>query len=165
MDERQRPGVTAPRPASGRGSGGGGERRVEAARGPGGGGGPGDRAVQGPDAVPVTLKVNGAAKGLRVEPRETLLAVLRLPLDLDRRQARVRPRRVRRVHGAGSTASRSTRARCSRSTCEGREVTTVEGLGDAGERCTPCRRRSSREDALQCGFCTPGHGDVVRVRA
>ena len=38
--------------------------------------------VQGPGKTAVTLQVNGKARKLEVEPRETLLEVLRLPLDL-----------------------------------------------------------------------------------
>ena len=36
----------------------------------------------GPDAVPITLQVNGVARALRVEPRATLAEVLRGPLGL-----------------------------------------------------------------------------------
>ena len=36
---------------------------------------------------------------------------------------------------------------------EGRTVTTIEGLG---ERAALLRERFVAEDALQCGFCTPG---------
>ena len=37
-------------------------------------------------------------------------------------------------------------------TVEGREVTTIEGLRDH-----PLVAAFVRADALQCGFCTPGH--------
>jgi aerobic-type carbon monoxide dehydrogenase small subunit (CoxS/CutS family) len=37
---------------------------------------------------------------------------------------------------------------------EGRPVTTVEGIGRDGE--TPLQRAFVEEDALQCGYCTPG---------
>jgi aerobic-type carbon monoxide dehydrogenase small subunit (CoxS/CutS family) len=37
---------------------------------------------------------------------------------------------------------------------EGRPVTTVEGIGRDGE--TPLQRAFVAEDALQCGYCTPG---------
>ena len=36
----------------------------------------------GPDPVPLTLKVNGAARTVTVEPRVTLLRALRNHLDL-----------------------------------------------------------------------------------
>ncbi len=39
--------------------------------------------------------------------------------------------------------------------CEGREVTTVEGLGDAAHL-TPLQRCFIDEGGAQCGICTPG---------
>ena len=38
---------------------------------------------------------------------------------------------------------------------EGCEITTLEGLMD-GEELGPVQRAFAEEDALQCGFCTPG---------
>jgi len=39
--------------------------------------------------------------------------------------------------------------------CDGREVTTIEGLsGDAGLH--PVQEAFIRHDGFQCGFCTPG---------
>jgi xanthine dehydrogenase YagT iron-sulfur-binding subunit len=40
-------------------------------------------------------------------------------------------------------------------TCEGREVTTVEGLAD-GDELHPMQRAFIAHDAFQCGYCTPG---------
>ena len=39
---------------------------------------------------------------------------------------------------------------------EGREVTTVEGLGFNEAGCHPLQDAFDRYDAAQCGFCTPG---------
>jgi len=39
--------------------------------------------------------------------------------------------------------------------CDGREVTTIEGLGQNGEL-DPVQRAFIEADAFQCGFCTPG---------
>ncbi len=39
--------------------------------------------------------------------------------------------------------------------CEGRQISTVEGLGKAGAL-HPLQRAFIEQDALQCGFCTPG---------
>ena len=39
--------------------------------------------------------------------------------------------------------------------CEGAEVTTIEGLGDAG-RLHPMQEAFRECHGLQCGFCTPG---------
>jgi xanthine dehydrogenase YagT iron-sulfur-binding subunit len=39
--------------------------------------------------------------------------------------------------------------------CEGREVTTIEGLADEG-RLHPMQEAFLRHDAFQCGYCTSG---------
>ena len=39
--------------------------------------------------------------------------------------------------------------------CEGRAVTTIEGLAD-GDRLHPMQEAFIEHDAFQCGFCTPG---------
>jgi aerobic-type carbon monoxide dehydrogenase small subunit (CoxS/CutS family) len=114
----------------------------------------GTAKVQGPGPVALTLKVNGAAKDVRVEPRETLLSVLRLPLDL----TGAKPVCDRGACGActvwldGEPVYACTLLAVE---CEGREVTTVEGLGTPAKM-HPVQAAFVREDALQCGFCTPG---------
>jgi aerobic-type carbon monoxide dehydrogenase small subunit (CoxS/CutS family) len=40
--------------------------------------------------------------------------------------------------------------------CEGRAITTVEGLAPPGGALHPLQRAFVAEDALQCGYCTPG---------
>jgi xanthine dehydrogenase YagT iron-sulfur-binding subunit len=39
--------------------------------------------------------------------------------------------------------------------CDGREVTTIEGLAN-GDKLHPLQAAFVRHDALQCGYCTPG---------
>jgi xanthine dehydrogenase YagT iron-sulfur-binding subunit len=39
--------------------------------------------------------------------------------------------------------------------CDGREVTTIEGLGSDGEL-HPMQQAFIRHDGFQCGYCTPG---------
>jgi carbon-monoxide dehydrogenase small subunit len=39
--------------------------------------------------------------------------------------------------------------------CEGKEITTVEGLSDGGEL-NELQRQFLKHGALQCGYCTPG---------
>src|SRR5690349_10662462 len=39
--------------------------------------------------------------------------------------------------------------------CDGREVTTIEGLGSDG-RPHPVQEAFRQHDAFQCGYCTPG---------
>jgi aerobic-type carbon monoxide dehydrogenase small subunit (CoxS/CutS family) len=109
--------------------------------------------TQGPGAVEVTLKVNGAARKVNVEPRETLLDVLRLPLD---------------TTGAKRVCDRGACGACTvhldgkavyacavlAVDAEGHEITTVEGL--AGGKGAALVDAFVRHDAMQCGFCTPG---------
>ncbi len=109
---------------------------------------------QGPGKASVSLKVNDELKTVEVEPRETLLQVLRLPLDLT---------------GAKPVCDRGTCGACTvwldgepvyacsvlAVEAEGREVTTVEGLGNP-DAMNLVQEAFVQHDALQCGFCTPG---------
>jgi aerobic-type carbon monoxide dehydrogenase small subunit (CoxS/CutS family) len=110
--------------------------------------------ARGPGAVPISLKVNGTARAVQVEPRATLAEVLRDGLQLT-----------------------GTKVICDRGACSGctvwldaapvnscmtfaldvgdREVTTIEGLASAGS-VHPVQAAFVEHDALQCGYCTPG---------
>ena len=109
---------------------------------------------QGPGALDVTLKVNGASRKVSVEPRHTLLEALRLPLDL----TGAKPVCDRGQCGActvlldGQTVYACTVLAVE---AEGREITTVEGLGTP-DAMSPVQEAFCQEDAVQCGFCTPG---------
>ena len=105
--------------------------------------------VQGIDTT-----INGVATRLEIEPRETLLDVLRDRLDLT-----------------------GTKAVCTMGNCgactvqvdgvavygclvlgvevDGCEVTTIEGVAD-GEALHPVQRAFIDRDAFQCGYCTSG---------
>ena len=110
--------------------------------------------ILGPDAVTFTLKVNGAARPVTVEPRVTLLDALRNHLDLT---------------GAKQICDRGGCGGCTvlldgepvksclmlAADAEGHEITTVEGLGTP-EKMSPVQQAFVEKDALQCGFCTPG---------
>jgi xanthine dehydrogenase YagT iron-sulfur-binding subunit len=110
--------------------------------------------VLGPGPVELTLKVNGAAKAVTVEPRVTLLATLRNHLDLT---------------GAKQVCDRGGCGACTvmldgepvvsclmlAADAVGHEITTVEGLGTP-EKMSAMQAAFVECDALQCGFCTPG---------
>jgi xanthine dehydrogenase YagT iron-sulfur-binding subunit len=116
--------------------------------------GQGAPVVLGPDAVTLSLKVNGAARPVTVEPRVTLLDALRNHLDLT---------------GAKQVCDRGGCGGCTvlldgeavkscmmlAADAEGHEITTVEGLGTP-EKMSPVQQAFVEKDALQCGFCTPG---------
>jgi xanthine dehydrogenase YagT iron-sulfur-binding subunit len=114
---------------------------------------PGPR-TQGPGPVGITLNVNGRKRQITVEPRRTLLDALRTDIDL----TGAKPVCDRAQCGActvwldGQTVYACTLLAVE---CEGREITTVEGLGTP-EKPSAMQRAFWREDAMQCGFCTPG---------
>ena len=115
---------------------------------------PGQAEVVGPDAVPLSLKVNGTIHSVTVEPRVTLLRALRNHLGLT---------------GAKEVCERGACGACTvlldgEPVCScmllavdavGHEIITVEGLGTP-ERMSPVQAAFVEADALQCGFCTPG---------
>jgi xanthine dehydrogenase YagT iron-sulfur-binding subunit len=102
----------------------------------------------------LALRVNGLTHRLLVDPRWSLLFVLREQLGL-----------------------RATKVGCERGECgactvlvdgvpryscltlaltlEGREITTLEGVMQ-GEELGPVQRAFVEHDAFQCGYCTPG---------
>jgi aerobic-type carbon monoxide dehydrogenase small subunit (CoxS/CutS family) len=112
-----------------------------------------DKAV-GPDAVPITLRINGHEHAVTVEPRYTLAETLRDNLGLT-----------------------GTKVVCDRGSCSactvwidkvpalacmtlaidavGRQITTIEGLSH-GDTMHAVQAAFVKHDAMQCGFCTPG---------
>ena len=77
------------------------------------------------------------------------------PARPDGRQARVRPRARAARARCGSTANPSTRARCSRSSARGARSRRSRASATPA-KLHPVQAAFVREDALQCGFCTPG---------
>jgi xanthine dehydrogenase YagT iron-sulfur-binding subunit len=106
------------------------------------------------DTVPLSLEVNGIARRVAVEPRTTLLEVLRGPLGL----TGAKPACERGECGACTVlVNGETRYACMTLAleAEGTQVTTVEGLLD-GETLGPVQQAFVEKDGLQCGFCTSG---------
>ena len=102
----------------------------------------------------ITLNVNGREHRLDVEPRWTLLYVLRDRLGL----TGTKPGCERGECGA-CTVLLDGQARYACLTlaieAQGRQITTVEGLLD-GEKLGPVQQAFVEKDGMQCGFCTPG---------
>jgi xanthine dehydrogenase YagT iron-sulfur-binding subunit len=107
-----------------------------------------------PEALTITLKVNGQDRALRVEPRVSLLDALRERLGLtgtkkgcDHGQCGACTVLIdgRRVNACLTLAVMA----------QGTAVTTIEGLA-RGEELHPMQSAFVLHDALQCGYCTPG---------
>jgi carbon-monoxide dehydrogenase small subunit len=102
----------------------------------------------------ITLKVNGEAHELEVEPRRLLADALREGLGLTGTH-------IGCEHGVCGACTILLDGESIRSClllavqAEGHEITTVEGLGDSNHL-NLLQRKFREHHALQCGFCTPG---------
>jgi xanthine dehydrogenase YagT iron-sulfur-binding subunit len=104
--------------------------------------------------IDVTLRVNGADHALRLDPRTTLLDALRDALGLTgtNKGCDQGACGACTVHVDGK---RVVSCLMLAAQCEGRAVTTIEGLADDGNP-HPMQEAFVRHDAFQCGYCTPG---------
>jgi len=110
--------------------------------------------VYGPEPVAIRLQINGRAESFEVEPRVTLLDLLR------------------NVSGRTGAKEVCDRASCGACTVlldgtpayacmvlaievQGREISTVEGVAKDGQL-TKLQQAFIECDGLQCGYCTPG---------
>lgn len=108
----------------------------------------------GPNPVDVTLNVNGKNHAVKIEPRVTLLDVLRNHLGLT---------------GSKEVCDRAQCGACTVllddepvNACmmlavavQGRKIRTIEGISPNG-RMNKLQEEFVKHDALMCGFCTPG---------
>jgi xanthine dehydrogenase YagT iron-sulfur-binding subunit len=106
-------------------------------------------------SVALILTVNGESRTVALEPRVSLLDALRDHLDLP---------------GSKKGCDQGTCGACTvlvdgrrvlacltlAATCEGHEVTTIEGLAAADGDLHPMQRAFIEHDAFQCGYCTSG---------
>ena len=109
----------------------------------------------------LTLEVNGRRRPVSVEPRTTLLSALRSHLDPP-------------VTGAKLVCDQGTCGACTvlldgkpvysclvlAADAAGKKVTTIEGLGTP-ESPNAVQAAFVEQDALMCGFCTPGFVTTV----
>jgi xanthine dehydrogenase YagT iron-sulfur-binding subunit len=110
--------------------------------------------ILGPGPVPISLQVNGREFHLEVEPRVTLLDVLRNNLS---------------ITGPKEVCDRGTCGACTvwldgqpvyacmklAIEAQSQPITTVEGLSPDG-KLNKVQEAFLEEDALMCGYCTPG---------
>ncbi len=102
----------------------------------------------------IVLSVNGRRYRLGVEPRETLISVLRERLGL----IGAKPGCERGECGACTVLlDGTTRYSCMTLAVEAQDkvITTIEGLAQ-GEELSDLQKAFVHEDGFQCGFCTPG---------
>jgi len=113
-----------------------------------------DQRPVGPEPEKLVLRINGSRYEVEVEPRVTLLDVLRNRLQLT---------------GAKEVCDRATCGACTvllndqpvyscmklAMEVQAQEITTIEGLG-APNKLTPIQRAFVECDAMMCGYCTPG---------
>nr|WP_239086280.1 (2Fe-2S)-binding protein [Catellatospora methionotrophica] len=102
----------------------------------------------------MVLNVNGATHVVRIEPRVSLLDCLRDHMNLT---------------GAKKGCNQGACGACTvwvdkrrvvacltlAIACEGRDITTIEGMAVDGSL-HPMQKAFLSEDAFQCGYCTPG---------
>jgi xanthine dehydrogenase YagT iron-sulfur-binding subunit len=111
--------------------------------------------------LPLSLRVNGEDHHLMVEPRRTLLDLLRHDLAL------TGAKKVCDMGNCGACTvmldGRTVYACLTLALdCEGKEVRTIEGLAD-GMELDPVQQAFIEEDAFQCGYCTPGQ--IISLRS
>ena len=113
-----------------------------------------DRLMDVGLVIGVTAAVNGDTVELWVDSRETLLDVLRNRLGLTGTKKGC----DQGACGACTVlldGERVLSCLTLAAQCDGREITTIEGLAGEGEP-HPMQAAFIRHDAFQCGFCTPG---------
>ncbi len=104
--------------------------------------------------VDVQLRINGAVHKLRLDPRTTLLDLLRENLQLTGSKKGC-------DHGQCGACTVLVNGRRANSclllavTLEGDEITTIEGLAQNGQL-HPMQAAFVAHDGFQCGYCTPG---------
>lgn len=106
------------------------------------------------DAVSVRLRVNGTNYGLRLDPRTSLLDLLREKLDLPGTKKGCN-------HGQCGACTIMVDGRRINSCLalaviyDGSEITTIEGLAK-GDELHPMQSAFVRHEGFQCGYCTSG---------
>ncbi|WP_159470353.1 (2Fe-2S)-binding protein [Dyadobacter sp. 3J3] len=106
------------------------------------------------ETTPVNLTINGVKKQMAIEPRSTLLDVLREQLDLTgtKKGCDYGQCGACTVHVNGQRVLSCLSLAIMH---EGKQVTTIEGLAK-GDELHPMQKAFIKHDGFQCGYCTPG---------
>ncbi len=104
--------------------------------------------------IPLSVKINGAQKQMAIDPRTSLLDLLREDLKLTGTKKGC-------DHGQCGACTVLANGRRINSclalavSYDGQEITTIEGLAN-GEVLDPVQQAFLDHDGFQCGYCTPG---------
>jgi xanthine dehydrogenase YagT iron-sulfur-binding subunit len=114
----------------------------------------GDKISAAFETTPVSLTINGVKKQLAVEPRSTLLDMLREQLDLTgtKKGCDYGQCGACTVHVNGQRVLSCLSLAVMQ---EGKKVTTIEGIAK-GDDLHPMQKAFIKHDGFQCGYCTPG---------
>ncbi len=106
------------------------------------------------EKVPVQLEINGVQHKLSVEPRVTLLDLLREQLHLSgtKKGCDFGQCGACTVHVNGKRVLSCMNLAVMQ---DGKKVTTIEGLAN-GDKLHPMQEAFIKHDGFQCGYCTPG---------
>jgi len=111
--------------------------------------------ANGRPGLAVALRVNGRSERLDLDSRVTLLDALRDHLGLTGTKKGC----DQGACGACTVlvdGKRVLSCLTLAAQCDGREVTTIEGLSGEDGELHPMQAAFVRHDAFQCGYCTPG---------
>ena len=106
------------------------------------------------EKIPLKIEVNGVLQNISIEPRVTLLDLLREQLHLtgtkkgcDHGQCGACTVHVngKRINSCLTLAVMN----------DGKKITTIEGLAN-GDKLHPLQDAFIKNDGFQCGYCTPG---------
>ena len=114
----------------------------------------GEKISEAFETTQVNMTVNGVKKQLAIEPRSTLLDVLREQLNLTgtKKGCDYGQCGACTVHVNGQRVLSCLSLAVMQ---EGKQVTTIEGLAK-GEELHPMQQAFIKHDGFQCGYCTPG---------
>jgi xanthine dehydrogenase YagT iron-sulfur-binding subunit len=106
------------------------------------------------EKLPLNITVNGTAHKLSIEPRVTLLDLLREQLDLTgtKKGCDYGQCGACTVHVDGHRVNSCLTLAMM---VDGKKVTTIEGLAK-GDQLHPMQEAFIKHDGFQCGYCTPG---------